>query len=87
VLKISQNGPPARSVTLTLEGRVVGPWVEELRRLCEPLLAEDRVLELDLANVSYVDAEGVAALNRFVSRGVTLNNCSPFVRRQIQAFD
>jgi ABC-type transporter Mla MlaB component len=84
MLKISQAGTPNHSVTLKLEGRVVGPWVEELRRICEPLLAEDRALKLDLAEVSYVDAGGVAALNSFTSRGAELKNCSPFVEQQIK---
>jgi ABC-type transporter Mla MlaB component len=84
MLKISQIGAPKHSVTLKLEGRVVGPWVGELGRICEPLLAENRALKLDLAEVSYVDAEGVAALNGFKSRGVKLQNCSPFVEQQIK---
>jgi ABC-type transporter Mla MlaB component len=84
MLKISQTGTPNHSVTLTLEGRVVGPWVGELRRICEPFLAEDRDLKLDLTEVSFADAEGVAALNQFKSRGVKLKNCSPFVEQQIE---
>lgn len=84
MLKISQAGAPNHSVTLKLEGRVVGPWVEELRRICEPFLAEDRALKFDLAEVSYVDAEGVATLNGFKARGVKLKNCSPFVEQQIK---
>ena len=83
MLKISQAGTPNHSVTLKLEGRVVGPWVEELRRICEPLLAEARALKLDLTEVSYADAAGVAALNSLKSRGVPLKNCSPFVEQQI----
>ena len=84
MLKISQPASPTPFVTLQLEGRVVGPWVGELRRICEPLLVGDRTLMLDLAGVSYVDAEGVATLNTFKSRGATLNNCSPFVEEQIR---
>jgi hypothetical protein len=84
MLKISQAGNPNHSVTLKLEGRVVGPWVEELRRICEPILTEDRALKLDLAEVSYVDAEGVATLNGFKARGVKLKSCSPFVKQQIK---
>ena len=84
MLKISQAGTPNHSVTLKLEGRVVGPWVEELRRICEPLLAENRAVKLDLAEVSYVDAEGVTTLNGFKARGVKLKNCSPFVEQQIK---
>jgi ABC-type transporter Mla MlaB component len=85
MLKISQVGTPNHSVTLKLEGRVVGPWVEELRRICEPLLTKERSLKLDLAEVSYADSEGVAALNSLKSRGVRLNNCSPFVEQQIKS--
>jgi hypothetical protein len=84
MLKISQAGTPNHSVTLKLEGRVVGPWVEELRRICEPLLAEDRALKLDMTEVSYADAEGVATLNSFKARGVKLKNCSPFVEQQVK---
>jgi len=84
MLKISQAGTPNHFVTLKLEGRVVGPWVEELRRICEPILTESRALKLDLAEVSYADAEGVAMLNGFKARGVKLKNCSPFVEQQIK---
>jgi hypothetical protein len=85
MLKISQTGTRNHSVTLKLEGRVVGPWVGELRRICEPLLGEDGGLKLDLAEVSYVDEEGVIALNNLNSRGVKLKNCSPFVEQQIKS--
>jgi ABC-type transporter Mla MlaB component len=84
MLKISEPGTPNHSVTLKLEGRVVGPWVEELRRVCEPILTKDCSLKLDLTEVSYVDAEGVAMLNGFKTRGAKLKNCSPFVEQQIK---
>ncbi len=84
MLKISQTATPNHSVTLKLEGRIVGPWVEELRRICEPLLVEQREVNLDLADVSYVDAEGVATLTGFKSRGVKLDNCSAFLEQQMK---
>lgn len=85
MLKISPADHSPDSVTLKLEGRVVGPWVEELRRVCEPIMADERVLKLDFAEVTYVDAEGVAALRGLSVRGATLNRCSPFVEQQIKA--
>jgi ABC-type transporter Mla MlaB component len=84
MLKISETGARDHSVTLKLEGRLVGPWVEELCRICEDLLAKDQVLKLELSEVSYADPGGVAALNHFKSRGVFLRNCSPFVEQQIK---
>ena len=86
MLKISQTGTPNHSVTLKLEGRVVGPWVAELRRICESIMGEQSRLKLDLADVTYVDGEGVATLTDFQSRGVKLDNCSPFVEQQIKSF-
>ena len=85
MLKISQTGKANHSVTLKLEGRVVGPWVGELRRVCETLLSESRALKLDLADVTFADADGVAVLTGFKTRGVTLKDCSPFVDEQLRS--
>lgn len=84
MLKISEAGKTNRSVTLKLEGRVVGPWVGELRHACESLLTGGRLLKLDLADVSFADANGVAALAALRSRGVALTHCSPFVMEQLK---
>jgi len=85
MLKISQAEKANHSVTLKLEGRVVGEWVGELRQVCETLLTDRRSLKLDLADVTFADASGVAALSSFKSRGVTFSNCSPFVEEQLKS--
>ena len=85
MLKISQAGKANHSVTLKLEGRVVGPWVGELRQVCETLLSEGRALKLDLTDVTFADASGVVVLSTFKSRGVTFTNCSPFVEEQLKS--
>ena len=85
MLRISQAGKANRSVTLKLEGRVVGLWVGELRQVCETLLTEGRLLKLDLADVTFADASGVTVLSSLKSRGVTFTNCSPFVEEQLKS--
>ena len=85
MLKISQARKANHSVTLKLEGRVVGPWVGELRQVCETLLTEGRPLKLDLADVTFADADGIAVLTGFKTRGITLKNCSPFVDEQLRS--
>ena len=85
MLKISQAGKPNHSVTLKLEGRVVGPWVGELSQVCDTLLTEERSLKLDLADVTFVDARGVAVLCSLKTRGVAFTNCSPFVEQQLKS--
>jgi anti-anti-sigma regulatory factor len=49
---------------IQLEGRIAGPWVEELSRTWKeqaPLLAQKK-LSLDLRGITYSDASGMQAL-------------------------
>lgn len=79
MLKISRIKMNDTAVTLQLEGRVSGPWVEELRRLCVEALHDGSRLILDLTGVSFVDGEGIVFLQGLPRQRVTLTNCSPFV--------
>ena len=73
--------PKPDSVTLKLEGSVREPWVAELRRAC----AGESRLELDLADVHYVDASGEVALRELLNRrGVSVGGCSNFVAELLQ---
>ena len=53
-----------KSVGITLEGRVAGPWVAELSRVWAETLPQlkSRSLILDLRNVTYADIAGTDAL-------------------------
>lgn len=84
MLKISQVKPVNPAVTLRLEGRVVGPWVTELQNSCEEVLREGRSLKLHLADVEFMDAQGVALLSSLRSRGVLLLECPPFAAEQLK---
>jgi anti-anti-sigma regulatory factor len=84
MLKISQIGKANHSVTLRLEGRIVGPWVAELRQSCEPFLRQGRCLTLQLADVEFMDASGVELLAELRSRGVSLADSPPFVAEQLK---
>jgi ABC-type transporter Mla MlaB component len=85
MLKISQAEPVNAGVILRLEGRVVGPWVTELQNSCDEVLTGGRLLKLDLADVEFMDAEGVALLSSLRSRGVALLKCPPFAAEQLKA--
>jgi anti-anti-sigma regulatory factor len=74
----------SRRRVLRLEGRVVGPWVEELRRSCDWALAAAPGLTLDLAGVTFADRTGVALLRSLRGRGVALANCSAFLAAQLK---
>lgn len=84
MLKISE---PAASLatTLKLEGRLIGPWVNQLRETCENHLAEARRVQLDLTDLAYADRGGVTLLMKLRARGVELVNCSPFLAEELKA--
>ena len=85
MLKISQIGPVNHTVTLRVEGRIVGPWVAELQHSCEEVLTEGQTLKLHLAEVEFMDLRGVALLSSLRSRGVVLLECPPFAAEQLKA--
>jgi hypothetical protein len=84
VLRISTSEVPDQGVTLQLEGRLVGPWVAELRRICDGVLGDGGRLTLDLLAVSFVDKDGIALVDALRDRRVAVVNCSPFVAEQLR---
>lgn len=73
---------------LRLEGQVTGPWVEELRRVCNETISLNghgsHPLVLDLTDVSFIDTGGVALFRELTSRRVSWTNCSMFVAEQLK---
>ena len=74
-----------QGVTVRLEGRVVGPWVQELQRACEPYLGNGQPLTLDFGGVSFIGREGVAVCRSLRQRHARFTNCSPFIKEQLNA--
>ncbi len=64
---------------LRLEGKLVGPWVGELLRVCEEQRPTGSSLRLDLSAVTFVDGAGLNLLRSLRARGVGLDCCSGLV--------
>jgi hypothetical protein len=80
MLRITLVESSASAVTLRVEGSITGPWVEELRTTCDVHTGPDPVdLYLELEDVSFADAAGVAFLRELRDRGVALSHASPFL--------
>ena len=84
MLRISVVKDSAVGTQLQLEGWLVGPWVEEVRRQGELALAESKPVALDLGKLLFVDPIGAALLRELSQRGVTCLNCSNFVKEQLK---
>lgn len=84
MLRISFVANGKRRVRLRLEGRAVGPWLEEIRAQCEARLIRGAVVCLDVSEVTYVDREGVALFLELISRGVSMYGCSSFLEEELK---
>ena len=71
-------------VTLKVEGKLLGPWVEELRIACSQTEAASHHTRLDLSNVTYLDVAGFDLLQELLHRGVVIAACSSFVAEYLQ---
>ena len=80
MLRITLVESSRSAVTLRVEGRIAGPWVEELRTTCNVHTGPDQIqLYLDLEDVSFADSAGVALLKELRDQGVALSRFSPFL--------
>jgi ABC-type transporter Mla MlaB component len=77
VLRITHSGS-IELATVALEGKLLGPWVEELRALVANLGGIE-ALRLNLEGLSFADPGGIALLHELHRGGVELSGCSPLI--------
>lgn len=75
MLKITQELLKDDGTLVALEGKLLGPWVEEVRTLFLPGSGS----RLDLSAVTFVDAAGSDLLRQLLREGVVIESCSAFV--------
>jgi anti-anti-sigma regulatory factor len=85
MLRISQLEPTDQAVVLRVEGQIMGPWVNVLQTCCEEALTEGQSVTLDLADVTFMDTDGIALLRELTAQRVALVNCSPFAATQLRS--
>lgn len=75
MLKITQTPSKADGTLVALEGKLLEPWVGEVRTLFPPGSGS----RLDLSAVTFVDAAGCDLLRQLLREGVVIESCSAFV--------
>jgi ABC-type transporter Mla MlaB component len=65
--------------TLKLEGKLLEPWLDELRNACARAKDASGRVCLDLANLTFADAAGLRFLRDLFQQDVSASACSPFV--------
>jgi ABC-type transporter Mla MlaB component len=69
----------ADTTSYRLEGKLLGPWVDELASSLAVESTPLQSIQLDLTNVTYADCAGAALLRSLVQRGARIAHCSSFV--------
>ena len=70
-------------MVLKLEGRLLSAWTKVLSEECARHQTAGRDVVLDLADVVFVDCDGVFLLERLRSEHVSLVRCPAFVKELI----
>ncbi len=65
--------------TFKLEGKLLEPWVAEVRQVCTPGNGRPGRTCLDLSGLAFVDQTGAKLLADLICRGLTVSACSAFV--------
>ena len=84
MLRISMISDSDEEIAYHLEGRLVGPWVNELRRIGDDAFAQKKTLTLDLEGVRFADHSGITLLQELSQRQVSQLNCSQFLMQQMK---
>ena len=85
MLKITEIARNDSSTTFKLEGKLLGPWVDELRNVCTQPLNRAEQVGLDLAAVTFVNAAGAELLRELIRKGIIITKCSAFVAELLHA--
>lgn len=80
MLRITFQEDP-EGTTVKLEGKLSGPWVEELERSwAEHSPHPPKPVTVDLSDVTYIDPEGKRLLARMMGKGVCLQGTQLMTR-------
>ena len=71
-------------VVLRLEGRLVGPWVIELKKAVVRAQALSLPIDIDVWDLTYADLEGEKALSRLYRKGARFKGKSPYAEYLFQ---
>lgn len=71
---------------LMVEGKLIAPWVAELKSACENARTDlrDRELVLEMKHVTYISQEGENVLGELISQGVKFRCYDVFTKHVLR---
>ena len=83
MLMITQTESTKSRRSLRLEGKLLGPWVDELSRTCQEPGTSPSCLRLDLSAVTFIDSAGVKVIDDLIRQGAMVVGCSGFIAEML----
>jgi hypothetical protein len=84
MFKITVASKSYESIELRVEGRLVRGWVDELLSACRDHGRVAVRVVLNVAGLSFADADGIEALRHLSDQGVQFTDASPFIIEQMR---
>jgi hypothetical protein len=75
---------PVTFVSISLEGKLLGAWVEEARQIVMAARGSVRVC-LNLQGLTFADSRGIELLRSLRQQGIPLLGCSPLIEGLLAA--
>ena len=83
MLMITRSEGSDLTRTIKLEGKLVGPWIDELKLACGESLSSPERVCLDLCDLTFIDAAGARFLAGLIRDGARVIACSGFVAEML----
>jgi anti-anti-sigma regulatory factor len=85
MLRLTRIVGTHRTQTIKLEGKLLGPWVGEVRNACAAGTDPSSRISLDLSALTFVDSAGEGLLRDLIGRGIEVVGCSGYVAELLRS--
>jgi hypothetical protein len=85
MLRLTRIAGRQPSQTIQLEGKLLGPWVDEVRQACAAGQEPSSRISLDLSALTFVDATGEGLLRDLIGRGLAVVACLGYVAELLRS--
>jgi hypothetical protein len=79
MLRLTRVAATNATQTIKLEGKLLKPWVDEVRQACASGTGPSGRTSLDLSALTFVDAAGEGLLRDLIGQGIEVVACSNYV--------
>jgi anti-anti-sigma regulatory factor len=85
MLRLSRIAGTHPTPTIKLEGKLLEPWVDEVRQACAAGTESSSSISLDLSALAFVDAAGEGLLRDLIGQGIEVVACSGYVAELLRS--